>query len=383
MKFKIALSLLALGTALSTFAQGYKDGLEYYNAGQYENAKVLLERNFDKPETDKAISAYFLGRIALRDNDIATAKKYFDQGIAANPEGPFNYIGRGALLLKEGKIKEAEQSFKEGTSKEKKNPSVYVAVARAYYLANPTTYAKEITKNIEKAKKTDRKDPNAYLFEGDMLAAEKKWGDAAGYYEMAILYDNNLSAAYVKYANTYFYVNPKVAIEKLEKLLEVNPNSALAQRELAEKYYENDEWTKAAAAYGAYIKNPNHFKRDEERYAVLLYFGERYQESLDLANNILSQNPDAFLMKRMVFLNKAALKDYAGAEQAALPFFGDTNPNNKHSSNDYTTYGDVLKALGRQAESLSQFEKAVEINPEKTELLKDLSSAYSSAENYE
>lgn len=382
MKFKFVLSLFAIGSALSVYAQGYNDGLEYYNAGQYENARIILERNFEKEGTNKTISAYFLGRIALRNGDNAKAKAYFDKGVQSNPEDPFNYIGLGALNLKEGNVKDAEDNFKTGISKDKKNPSVYVGVARAYAMANPTTYAKEIDKNIEKAKKLDKKNPEAYLFEGDMLADQKKWGEAAGYYEMAIMFNNNLSAAYVKYANTYFFVNPKVAIEKLEALLAVNPNSAIAQRELAEKYYEDDQWTKAAQAYGEYIKNPNHFKEDEERYAVLLYFGTRYKESLDLAKNILSQNPNSFLMKRIVFLNKAALKDFEGAEEAAKNFFGNTDPKNKYSSNDFTTYGEVLKELGRKDESIAQYEKAVTLNPDKIELLKDLSSAYSAIENH-
>lgn len=383
MKFKLILSLFLLGSALSVYAQGYKDGIEYYKAGQHENAKILLKRNLDKQDTDKALSNYYLGLIALENGQTADAKKYFEAGIQSNAENPYNYVGFGALSLKEGNEKAAEDYFKTARSKVKKDPKVYVAIARAYYMTNPTTYAKEIAKNIAQAKKIDKKDPDAYVFEGDMLAAEKKWGESAGYYEMAIMFDKDLSEAYVKYADTYFHVNPKVAIDKLESLVAINPNSALAQRELAEKYYENDQWTKAAQVYGTYIKNPNHFIEDEERYAVLLYFGGQYQESFDLATKILQKNPDAFLMKRMQFLNKAALKDHVAAEKFAQTFFNNIDPKNKYSSNDFTTYGEVLKQLGRSEESLAQYEKAIEINPEKTELLKDLSSAYGEAKDYE
>lgn len=383
MKFKFILSLFLLGSALSVYAQGYKDGIEYYKAGQHQKAKILLQRNLDKPDTDKSLTYYYLGLIALENGQKADAKKYFEAGMQSNAEDPYNYIGFGALSLMDGNKKDAEDYFKTARSKEKKDPKVYVAIARAYYMANPTMYAKEIAKNIAQAKKINKKDPEAYVFEGDMLAAEKKWGESAGYYEMAIMFDKDLSEAYVKYADTYFHINPKVAIEKLEALVAINPNSALAQRELAEKYYENDQWTKAAQAYGTYMKNPNHFAEDEERYAVLLYFGERYPESFDLASRVLQKNPDSFLMKRMQFLNKAALKDYEAAEKFAQGFFNSTDPNNKYSSNDYTTYGEVLKELGRVEESLAQYEKAVEINPEKTELLKDLSSAYGEAKDYE
>ncbi|MDD2960811.1 MAG: hypothetical protein PHR45_01860 [Muribaculaceae bacterium] len=383
MKFKFVLSLFLLGGAFSVFAQGYKDGVEYYNVNQLEKARILLQRNLDKPETNKAQSFYYLGRIELSNGKSDKAKEFFDKGIAANEDDAYNYVGIGAISLKAGNKKEAESNFKSAVSKGKKDAKLYIEIARIYYMVDPVLYAKEIENYIKKAKKTDKKDPAAYIFEGDMLTAQKKWGDAAGYYEMAESYDNNCSEAYVKYANTYFNVSPKVAIKKLEELVAVNPNSALAHRELAEKLYEDDQWTNAAKVYGEYIKNPNHFKEDEERYSVLLYFGENYQESFDLASKILSTNPNSFLMKRMVFLNKAALKDFEAADKLAQNFFGSTNPENKYSSNDFITYSDVLKALNRPAESLTQIEKAVEINPEKTELLKDLSSAYGSNEDYE
>ena len=64
-KFFIAALLLA-GASLSSFAQGYKDGIEYYKVDQLDNAKELLERNLNAASTDKSEAYYYLGMIALR-----------------------------------------------------------------------------------------------------------------------------------------------------------------------------------------------------------------------------------------------------------------------------------------------------------------------------
>lgn len=104
-----------------------------------------------------------------------------------------------------------------------------------------------------------------------MLANQKDYGNSAGYYEMAINFNPEDPIAYVKYANTYFHIAPAVAIEKLKTIADQKPNSLLSQRELAEKYYENNQWTKAVEQYKKVIENPNHFESDESRYAVLLY----------------------------------------------------------------------------------------------------------------
>ena len=385
MKFKFILSLaLCAGTAFYGNADGYLDGVEYYQVGQDENAEIVLTDNLDKPETDKAVAYYYLGNIALHKGDLAQAEKYFDLGIQTNPEYAFNYIGKGAIVLKKGvgvkdAEKQAKEFFKQAEKIDKKDAKVKVDIARVYYDIDSVLYKKELNDYLKDARKKNEKEASIYIFEGDMYADQKDYGKSAGRYDMAILFDNNRPVAYVKYANTYFHIAPDMAISRLKEIADRQPNSLLAQRELAEKYYENNQWTKAAEQYKNVIDNPNHFASDDERYVVLLYFGKNYQESLSRAQAQLQKTPTSFLMKRMVFLNQAALEQYAEAEKSAIDFFGSASADNLLSSNDYTTYGDVLKKLGKEEEALGEYEKAVEINPDKVELLKDLSSAYSTA----
>ena len=119
------------------------------------------------------------------------------------------------------------------------------------------------------------------------------------------------------------------------------------------------------------------------RYSVLLYYGQRYQQSLELAEKLLKNDPKNFQLQRIVLLDKAALKDFAGAENQAIIFFALKDPKNKYTATDYSTYGDVLKELGKDSLSLIQYEKAVEVNPDKVDLVKQLSSAYNAVKKYE
>lgn len=380
MKLKFVLALALFGSSVfASYADGYKDGVEYFQAGQEENAEIVLLQTLDEAATDKAEAYYYLGWIELNKGNLDKASEYFDLGVKANPEYAYNYVGQGAVALKKGNVDAAKDLFKDAEKINKKDAKIRVDIARAYYNADKVKYNKQWNDALKDAKKKDKKESAIYIFEGDVFADEQKYGDSAGYYEMAITFDAERPIAYVKYANTYFRINPTVAIQKLEEIVAKNPNSALAQRELAEKYYENNQWTKAAEQYKFVIDNPNHFASDDERYVVLLYFGKNYQESLSRAIAQLQKNPTSFLMKRMVFLNQAALEQYADAEKSAIDFFNSASADNLFSSNDYTTYGDVLKKLGKEEEALGEYEKAVEINPDKIELLKDLSSAYSTA----
>ncbi|MCM1021872.1 MAG: tetratricopeptide repeat protein [Muribaculum sp.] len=382
MKLKFFLSF-CLAAVLSASAQGYKDGVEYFKAGQYENAKELLERNMNDASTDKATAYYYLGAIALHDKDYATAKADFEKGLAANPTSALNKVGLGELELLQGNAKAAESYFDEAKKINKKDATVLTSIGRAYFNADPVKYESMIDKYDAQAYKANAKSPDIFMLRGDRAALKKEWGEVNANYDNAILYSKTLPEAYVKYADVIFPVNPATAIEKLEQLLSVNPTSALGQRELAEKYYQNDQWAKAAQAYGEYINNPNHFKSDEVRYSVLLYYGKHYNESLDLARKILANDPNNFQLRRIEFLNLVDLEKYPEAEKAAQKFFALNDPKAKYSANDYTKYAEVLQELDKDSLAVLEYEKAIEVNPEKADLYKALSSAYNSMKNYD
>lgn len=386
MKSKILLSLLLSGS-ITCFAQGYKDGIEYYKVSEYDNAKELLERNLNDASTNKSEAYYYLGCVALENGNTAAAKDYFQKGQSAG-SCQLNLVGLGQLELKAGNKKAAEENFSLAIkSSPKKDAKILVAIARAYYEVDGVKYAKEIADYIKKARKNNKVEADTPILEGDMAAAEDKTGDAQGMYDEAISYDPTKSEPYVKYARALFKVSPQQAITRLQDLLQQNPTSALAQRELAEKYYENDQWTKAAEQYGEYIKNPNHFKQDEVRYASLLFYGKKYQESLDLARQIEASLPatdkNVFYMKRLQLYNLVAMEDWAGADEAAKALFAMNVPAGaKYEVKDYTDYADALKKLGRTQEALALRLKAYEANPDKLDLLKDLSDGYSDADDF-
>lgn len=377
MRIKTLIAVLVASViGVSAQNQGYKDGIEYYNAGQHDNARTILQRTLNESATDKALANYYLGQVALTFGNKDEARNYFETGKQIDNNNPYNYVGAGALALLNGNANAAEDEFKQARNLGKKDADVSVAIARAYYNANPTAYATQIDKNLAKARKDSKNAaPSIYILEGDMLADAGQFGDAAGRYEMALTYDANNPEGYVKYANAYFNVNRDFAIQKLEEYLNAHPESAMVQRELAEKYFKADRWKAASTLYGKYIKNPNHFPEDRARYSVLLYWGENYPESLQIANQILAQDPSNFLMQRVRMLNQEAMGDHAAAVASAEQFFA-SNPDANFTIKDYTTYADALSGLGQDSLAILQYEAAAEKFPKNGDLLKNLSSVY-------
>ncbi|MCH5346207.1 MAG: tetratricopeptide repeat protein, partial [Muribaculaceae bacterium] len=384
MKFKFLFSLLLGAGALSAFAQGgYQDGIDYYNADRFEDAQEILNKTLNEPSTDKALSYFYLGSIDLRDGKTASAKEFFNKGVSANPDCAYNYVGLGQIALAAGDKKTAQDEFKQALKLGGKDAKVMAAVARAYYNVDPVTYAKEIDSNIKNAMKASKNLESAvYVLQGDMVTNDP--GKAAGLYEQAITYDQDKGIvnpeAYVKYANVYIKVNPKFAIDKLIELNNQLPTSALAQRELAEKYYDNNQFTRAAEQYGKYMANPNHFQRDEQRYSGLLYFGKDYEKSLQVANQVLAADPNNPYMQRMVMLNQYELGNLPAAIAAGQKLFG--TPGAEFTANDYTTYGDALYDSKDYQGALDAYQNALKVNPEKWNIYSKVSSAYTGLEQY-
>lgn len=386
MKLNLFISAaLIAGSSILSFAQTHKEGVEYYRADQFSNAKELLQRNYNNSGTDKAVSEYYLGLISMQEKNSEEAFQHFTKGVSINPEYAFNYVGLGEVSLQKGQKSEAEKYFKEAKSKSKKDASLDIAIARAYYNVNPVTYAKEIEKNIAQAQKDSPKEGPAYtnadiyLFEGDRKKDNKDFGGAGNQYEMATTYNPNATEAYVKYAELFTDVNPQYAINMLNNLLSVNPQSALGQRELAKAYLNAKQYKKAADQYKAYVKNPNHFKNDENQLSYLLFVDGDYQEGYDFAKGLLAQNPNDFQAQRFQFMNAAqipALKDQLVPMAEALVAAHNANPANKFAPIDYNLISDELSNAGKADEAQALLEEAISNDPTNRDYYKQLALVF-------
>ncbi|MDE6291324.1 MAG: tetratricopeptide repeat protein, partial [Muribaculaceae bacterium] len=239
---------------------------------------------------------------------------------------------------------------------------------------------------VAKARKINMQAPEIYIFEGDQEKDKKNWGGAAGKYEMAKGYNANATEAYVKYANLYTQVNPQYAVTMLKELLSVNPTSALGQRELANAYYNKKDFADAAREYGVYVQNPNHFKQDEDRYALLLFSSSEFQKGYDFASKLLAENPGNFTARRFQFMNAAnlpAMKDQLVPMAEELLAAHNANPaSNKFAAIDYILIAEEFTNAKRTDEAMAVLNEAIKEMPENANFNKQLAMTYMESNNF-
>ena len=94
-------------TAITVAFSQTNIGIDYYQLGDYENAKKYLEKDI---ATNPAEVNFYLGEIAFKEGNMTKAEEYYKKNLAVAPGNFMGEIGLAKLLLKKD-IKAAETSL--------------------------------------------------------------------------------------------------------------------------------------------------------------------------------------------------------------------------------------------------------------------------------
>ncbi len=270
---------------------------------------------------------------------------------------------------------ETEQLVK---GKNKKNVDLLCAVSEAYLSAGKITEAETY---VEMAKKASSKSAKVAVLAGDIFVAKKEPGAACQMYEQAMYFDDKYEIAYIKFADVYKGASYQLAIEKLEQLKAISPESTIADKKLAEIYYRYNKFEQAAEAYSRFINSPQATEDDLVNYSFTLFLVPDFEKSLEIANMGLKRNPRKAAFNRLAMYNYTDLKRYDEATQAANAFFNASDKAD-FSSLDYKYYGHLLLATKDYNGAINAFKKALEMDPSQMALWILVSNAYEEGKDY-
>jgi tetratricopeptide (TPR) repeat protein len=365
---------------LSVLASKESQGISYYNAGFPLVAKPLLINELTTDVSTKAETCFYLGNIYFSENKIDSAEIYFKKGMVDKDDNVLSTIGLAMLKIKTNQ-KEADLEIQNVLKlrSAKKNQDFIIAAANAYLVNGQIDQAVIYQ---DKAKDIKTKYAPLAVLEGDIELAKKDVGNACSNYELAILYDPNCKEAYVKYARAYKNVNTTLAIEKPNQLKLKEPTFLLVDKELADIYYSNNEFDKAAQFYASYLKSGNSNAQDLVKYAMTLFLNHDFANSLKIANDGLQKEPRNPAFNRLAMYNNTDLKQYDEAIKSADSFF---NKSDKPDFTylDYRYYGMALRQTKQIPLAIEQYKKAIDADSSHVELWKDISDMYTDINDFD
>lgn len=348
-------------------------GKDYFGIGEYTEAKKYFTNQL---AATPAESNYYLGEIAWAEGNAKDALAFFEKGIAADLLYPMNYIGKGKTLLKSNR-KEAETIFALALKKNKKNPEVNVAIARAYY---QNGLREMVPVKLELARKYAKKSPFLFIFEGDMLVAEQKFGDAAGKYEQAVYFDPANTVAIIKSAEVYESINPPLAVEKLKTVIEAHPDYTIVKRFLGRAYNANGMYNNAIEAFVSYYGEGICAFEDIYRLATAYYFTDQFEKSIVLLDQGLAKDSMNFVLNRFRMYNAAKTNDTIAGLPVSTRFFRLIG--NTFIDKDYAAYATILAEANRYTAAMEQYSKVISADAAKPETYKELATLYTKMKDY-
>jgi len=373
----LILTLFAVN--LSVFSALEDQGLAYYKAGFPLVAKPLLISEYSTDQSTRQITCFYLGNIYFSENKLDSAEIYFKKGLVDKDDNVLNTIGLAMLKIKANpKVAETEIQTVLKLKSAKKNPDSFIAASNAY-LVNGLIDQAVIYQ--DKAKEVKSKYAPLAILMGDIELAKKNVGNACSNYELAILYDANCKEAYVKYARAYRNVNSALAIDMLNRLKVKEPTFLLVDKELADIYYMNNQFDKAAALYDSFLKSGNSNAQDLVKYAMTLFFNHDFEKSLQIANEGLQKEPRNPAFNRLAMYNNTDLKKYDDAIKSAERLFNQSDKAD-FTYLDYRYYGQALSQTKQYDQAIEQYKKAIEADSSHVELWKDISDMYTSKNDF-
>lgn len=264
-------------------------------------------------------------------------------------------------------IKEYLKSFK-------KNPEALVALGNAYLMAKDCDKATRESMALQYADMALARNKNygdAFILKGDIEAINDDGGEAAMWYQQAMMLDPQNPEGYMRYANVNRKVSPEESARVLNELRKIRPDYPV-DAETAHSYYTANKFDKALEYFAKCDIN----QLDEEKlfeYAFSSYNNNQKDKALEISKIGVNKFPKRLTYKRLAMWSAVEIKNY----EEGIKYAEDAiKSSTEHTALDYTFYGLALKGAERYDEAIEQFKKAGEIDKNDVASLQYISETY-------
>jgi len=322
---------------------------------------------------------YHLGQAQLLAGDQAGAKSSFDKGVAANPKEPLNYVGQAHILILEKNGAQAKPLFDKAIGLGKKNVATLQAIAKAD-LADKA-YRKDALPLLQKAKEISPTDFKTALLLGDYYLLENQGGSCASAYEDAEAL--NPSSGIPPYKHALLFMRTKnipVVEEDLQKAIKIDPEFALAHKELGELYYLKKDGNKAVKHYEIYLgltDSPE--KKAQFIHAYYLFMARNFTKANEVFKPI-SEKADVTPSTLKFYAR--SLSEAGDLAESQKIFEKYLNSKDSVDASDYTSYASLLLKQKKDSLAAIAFQKSLNLDINQPSVHQTLIDYYFKAKRY-
>ncbi len=336
---------------------------------------MLISQNPKDPELH-----YWLGRVYFEENDDEMARSAFEAGIRIKNNYYLNRVGLGRVLTRSGQKAEAlallHKVKEDMTYWGKPDREVDYAMAQAYLEAGEFKEAEVLLYQLQAVEKQH---PRSYIALGDYYMAKGIGELAMNQYEQALQRDSAYIPAYTRIGQLKIEAREyEAGARMLSRAIALDPAYAPSYRERGELYFKAKQYDKAKEDYRKYVALTGNDLGARHRLAEFLYLSGNYAETITELEAI-----DTTTNVKLRLLGYSYLQ--TGRPEEAIVtldrYFGRMKPAYTIAADD-EMYGKALVALGKYEQADAYFSKAIQRNPERVLIYRDLARDFKEAGEY-
>ncbi|MEP7197637.1 MAG: tetratricopeptide repeat protein [Saprospiraceae bacterium] len=385
MKSFILIINLLIVSLLRLNSQSLEEGIRYFENENYGEAlNTFTKLNASDPKN--AIYAYYIGEVQYALENPAGAKTAYQIGLSVNSKCDECKIGLGRLELDKKNDLEAKKYFDSALKGNSKNHSIIAKVGDAYlYNQNPQPVL--ALEYLTKARDLDPKIAKYWIHKGDAHLINDELGAAMSAYEVAVEKNKNEPETYIKMARIWNSSGKyELAIEKLENAIKLNPNYALAYKELYESYIKSRNYAKVIPVLERYVSLSGNDVGAKVRLVKFLCFQAKdYERAIEEGNKIIKTNPEQYSIYRWLAWSYFEIGKISESFESNEMLISEAakDSTRKLYASDYEYLAKAAFKLNKMDTAEMAFLKVIEFDPSRDiEIYGLLAKAYYDNKNY-
>jgi len=383
---KTKIKILALGLLFNTtisFSQSLADAIRLTTNEQYDKAEAAF-KTLLQSQPNNGEYLFYLGENYFKNDQLDKASESYQKAIELNATNPFGYVGLGKMQWYNNKLTEAKATFYKATALAAgKNATVLMKIAEVYTQADEKNFTEALTL-LNQAAKLEPKNPEVYIYIGDVYLEQNMGTDAITNYEKAGSLDPKSVRAILRQGQVWNRArNYDAALKKYKEASLIDSSFAPAYREKAEIYYRAAKYNDAVAQYKRYLEINNECGA-LGRYAAFLNIAKMYKESIEAATKAMECDPNNIYLYRYKGRSEYETADYVNGLKSMNTFLekAATNTTIKVIADDYEYRAKLYLKTNQDSLAIIDFKKAQELKPDKTDFYTDMANAYVKSKKY-
>ncbi len=388
--------LLAIVTVLFSghlIAQNFQDIDQLILLEKYDKAESKLKALQAEDPRNEDID-YRLGKIEFLRGNYSKARQLFTEGIKHASRKPINYIGLGAVAVKEKNFELAKGKLDKALEVDKaKSPKTMLKMAEAYLgwegkVTEGAKFLKEAEALLLQVTGKDPENPAGYVQLGNLYFLKGVDELAKTYYQKAIEMDDKYILGHYRLGTILKKEESYTeAASEFQKSLEIDPKYGPALISMAEMYYGIKQYDKGLEYMNKYLQvmgedDLNAIKRK----GIFLYLGEKYTDAIEVFESVKGRVEDPVVLRLLAY--SYVKMEEPNADKALENFDQYFKEVDKkwYIAKDFQTKGAALGLKGDREGMVAEYEKAINLLDEKGEstddLLLDLSNRFKEQKDY-